>query len=87
MTTTIMVFGIGTVAFLLGAVWGRWTMLDTIRMLELEAQVVRRFAGKLGDRIGRQRVMIGRLKAQLKTVATSTPVTMEKPTNRPNLPH
>lgn len=85
MTVLTVIFSLA-IGAVLGAIWERASMLSTIRSLELAAKDARRFAGKLGDRIGRQRAENKKLKVQLKTLSTSVPA-MAKPPMRPNLPH
>lgn len=82
----ILTVSTGVVGFFGGTLWMRVLTQYRIQYLELAAKDARRFSGKLGDRIGRQRVRIHELKTQLKTLSVSTPA-MAKPTTRPNLPH
>ena len=83
--TIVIIVATTTTAMLIGMVLGRITMLDRINALELMVLEARRHSGRLGNRIGKQRVKIRTLKAQLKSVATS--VSAVAPPMHRNLPH
>lgn len=86
MMTTIVIIAVGVSGLVLGVLWGRAITLDRAEIYRLQVRAARRFAGKLGDRIGRQKRIINELKKQLKAISATTPA-LAKPTNRPNLPH